>query len=204
MKQTILAFFVILATIYSCKKPEENTSSYLKIDKNLSEEIETKLANYNKHFNCEIEYSRYENDDLVEKSKTTPALSFTRLIDNVTTVTGFSGIDEGFGFILIITKDTTMIKTNVESTQPIFKLKENDTPQFGLFIPCKYQKVMVVNKPKFNNEEIISGKIELKSDNYYEMINNEFKSVRLEMKAYFISEPLPIVNKEYKTLVKQE
>ncbi|MES2862733.1 MAG: hypothetical protein V4666_01305 [Bacteroidota bacterium] len=203
MKHFYILIFLIF-TFSSCvNSQKEDVSPVLIIDEESNKEIENKLSNSNNEYNCIIEYNRYENDDLVENNKVTNALSFTRIEKETATITGFSGIDEGFGFILLVNKDTCMIKCEFESTNEVFKLEKNHVPTFGLYVPCKYQKTTLIKKPKFESGEIIKGKIDLKSENFYEKINNEFKSVRIEMKAYFISEPMPLENGKYKTLIKK-
>lgn len=203
MKQFYILSILIL-TLCSCEKTlNKENSPVLTIDKKSKIEIENKLSNSNKQYNCLIEYNRYENDNLVKSEQSTSALSFTRFENNTATVTGFAGIDEGFGFILLIAKDTCIIRCEMESTKEIFKLKENDTPSFGLYVPCKYQKATLIDQPKYNLGEIIKGKIEITSEDFYEKINDQFKLVRIEMKAYFISEPLPLENGKYKTLIKK-
>lgn len=197
----IIIFFIF--TFFSCVNSQKNEiSPILIIDKESKIEIDNKLANSNHHYNCLIEYNRYENDNLVESNKVVSALAFTRLEKSTATITGFAGIDEGFGFILLVDKDSCSIRCELQSTKDIYKLKKNDVPTFGIFVPCKYQKTTLIEKPKFESQEIIKGKIDIKSEDFYKKINEQFKSVRIEMKAYFISEPMPIENGKYKTLIK--
>jgi hypothetical protein len=202
-------FILLIAFIvYSCgnlqekESVQEKENSILSIDGKSNIEIDNYLSTSNKRYNCVLAFKRYENDKLIE-SDTTSALAFTRFENGTAAVSGFAGEDEGFGFILIIAKDTCMIRCEVESTKEIFKLKKNDAPIFGLNVPCKYQKATLTSDPKCEVGEIIKGKIEIKSDDYYEKIDNQFKLIRMEIKGYFISEPMPIENGKYKTLVKQ-
>jgi hypothetical protein len=203
--------FLLLVTFifYSCGNSQEKrsvkgkeASTILSIDEKTNVEIDNYLSTSNQRYNCVLAYNRYENNKLI-KSDTTSALAFSRFEEETVSITGFAGEDEGFGFILVITKDTCMIRCDVESTKEIFKLKKDDVPTFGIHVPCKYQKATLASNPKSVVGEIIKGKIEIKSDDYYEKINNQFKLIRMEIKGYFISEPMPIKNGKYKTLVKQ-
>lgn len=200
MKQLYLLFLTLC--LCSCGNSQEQKISSELNTGELNTEIENKLSDSNQHYNCIIEYNRYENNILKESNKTS-ALAFTRFENGIATVTGFAGVDEGFGFVLVLSKDTCMIRSEVESTKEIFKLKKNDIPTFGLFVPSKYEKATLVNNPKREEGEIIKGKVDVKSEDYYEKIDNQFKLVRLEITAYFISEPMPIKKGKYKTLVKK-
>jgi len=193
--------------VYSCGNSQEKTSvqekekSILSINGKTNIEIDNYLSTSNQRYNCVLTFNRYENDKLI-KSDTTSALAFTRFENGTAAVSGFAGEDEGFGFILIIAKDTCVIRYQVESTKEIFKLKRNDAPIFGIKVPCKYQKATLTSKPKFEVGEVIMGKIEIISDDYYEEVDKEIKLIRMEIKGYFKSEPMPIENGKYKTLVK--
>ena len=201
-KLQILSFLLLI--IYSCgNTTEQKKNKLINTDQKLYNEIEKKLSKHNKELNCLIEFKRYENDRLVQDFTEYGALAFTRFEGETATVSGFSGIDNGIGFLLLVSKDTCIIKHHVLSTNEIFKFNKNEKPTFEIMVPCKKEKISFCNDVKYIDGEIISGKIEFESDNYYEIINNKESRVKVEMKAIFKSEPLPIIDGKYKTLIKK-
>jgi len=201
MRQLHILSFLLLI-IYSCgNTTEKEKNTLINTDQKLY--IEKRLSKHNKELNCLIEFKRFENDNLVQDFTEYGALAFTRFEGETATVSGFSGIDNGIGFLLLISKDTCIVKYNALSTNEIFKLNKNEKSTFGVMVPCKSEKVSLCNDVKYMNGEIISGKIEFESDDYYEIINNKENRVKVEMKAIFKSEPMPVIDGKYKTLIKK-
>ncbi|MBK7307655.1 MAG: hypothetical protein IPI88_11895 [Chitinophagaceae bacterium] len=59
-----------------------------------------------------------------------------------------------------------------------------------LFITPSSFKLTLVDKPLFNENEVIQGIIEMTSDDYYEITHDGEKSKKVQLTSYFKTKPL--------------
>lgn len=99
-------------------------------------------------------------------------------------ITGFMIGQLGWGFELVLHKDSCIAASFALSDGKIYKYKKSDTDSIDLILlPNISQKVVLSKKPAFRAGEIVSGAIELKSIPYY--YTNDDGKCTINLKAYF-------------------
>jgi len=99
-------------------------------------------------------------------------------------ITGYMIGQLGWGFALLLYKDSCSAATYALSDGKIYKYNKSDTDSIDLILlPNTSQKVVLSRKPAFQAGEIVSGAIELKSvPYYYTNLNGKYT---INLKAYF-------------------
>lgn len=196
----------LLICFSSCAQKKESQNASYTIDSSIVSEISRKIEPFNGQANANISFVIYENDKEIVHSNEPgeAALSFTCLSDNTLMVDCLNGVNDGFGFSLVIGKDTSFIKFKVVSNNDnvLFKPSKNTILQPELLVNCSSRKVLLAHNPTFASGEVIQGKVELDSEPFYEVSNGKERRLKFRVKSYFKSEPLPVNNREYKTLKK--
>ena len=202
-----LTFCFLLISIISCaqKDSKSRTTDY-SIDNSVLKEIENKIEPFNLKANANISWTVFENDKIAStgNEEGEPALAFTSFIDNQIAIDCLNGVDNGFGFALVISSDTSILKLKVLSNNEalLFRKSHNSGFQPELLVPCLTKNITFANQPKFDKEEIVQGKIDLESEPFYELSNGKERKINFKLTAYFKSEPLPVIGNNYKTLKK--
>ena len=144
----------------------------------------------------EIKIKMYENDSLIfdaykEKDLKLPLFTMSNLKNDTIHITAFCGFTAAFGFYIDLFNDKSDI-TYLEHTDAlVYKLNKDDTAlQFSLSVPCPKQKLILVEEPHYKYGDVVEGKIELSSKDYYSKSNGEEKKYRVELTAWFKTEPL--------------
>jgi hypothetical protein len=95
----------------------------------------------------------------------------------------------GYGFKLVIFKDSCIVASFGLSDGKIYKYNQSDKDSIDFIpLPSISQKVILSKKPIFQREEIVAGLVEIKSVPFY-YVRLEGKN-RIELRAYFKSGPL--------------
>lgn len=185
--------------------PKTNKTSYT-VDNSIVSEVKRKIEQFNKQANSNISFIIFENNKKVVTSeqKGEPGLSFTTFIDNSVSIECLNGIEDGFGFSLVINPDTAILRFKVisNSDQVQFRLLENESLQPEVLVRCLTNNITLANPLQIKTGEVIEGKVELESDNFYEVSKEGKRKLKFKLVVYFQSEPLPIIDKQYKTLKK--
>jgi len=205
-------FFLILVLIFltACGQTKNrNTNSAYKIDTKLKDKIEQKVKSYNGVTKGSMEKIKiYENDSLIGDSytngKSFESRTMSTLEGDTANITGFLGMFAGLGFQITLYRDTCIIRHFAKSDAEIYKLNKSDSLTFGVSVPCKSYKLILVNKPTFKKGDVIEGIIELSSENYYEVANGKENKSRVELIGYFKTEPLQSLDDKLKKYDEQK
>ena len=106
------------------------------------------------------------------------------LIKDTIYITGYMIGELGWGFQLVLYKDSCIAASFGLSDDKVYKYSKSDTDSISyILLPNASQKVVLSKKPAFQNGEIIAGAIELKSiPYYYTILDGKFT---IDLKAYF-------------------
>jgi hypothetical protein len=106
-------------------------------------------------------------------------------------ITGYMIGQLGWGFELMLYKDSCIAASFGLSDGKIYKYKKSDTDSIDLILlPNISQKVVLSKKPAFQGGEIVVGMIELKSiPYYYTDLDGKYT---INLKAYFKTAALKV------------
>ena len=95
----------------------------------------------------------------------------------------------GYGFELLLFKDSCIVASFAISDGKIYKYNKSDRDSISFIpLPSISQKVTLSKKPSFQKGEVIAGKVEIKSvPFYYTDLEGKF---RIELVAHFKTAPL--------------
>jgi hypothetical protein len=95
----------------------------------------------------------------------------------------------GWGFELVIFKDSCIVASFGLSDSKIYKYNKSDADSIDfILLPSITQNVILSKKPSFQKGEIVAGAIKIKSvPYYYTRFEDKFK---IELSAYFRTAPL--------------
>ena len=96
------------------------------------------------------------------------------------------------GFSIAIFRDSCQFYVEESSalSSYYFKLNKKSPLTHTLFITPSSFKLTLVDKPLFNENEVIQGIIEMTSDDYYEITHDGEKSKKVQLTSYFKTKPL--------------
>ena len=99
-------------------------------------------------------------------------------------ITGYMINHLGWGFALVLFKDSCIAGSYALSDGIMYKYDESDTASSShILLPNVYQKLTLSKNPSFQIGEIISGAVDFKSITYYNTILKD--NLKIEIKAYF-------------------
>ena len=106
------------------------------------------------------------------------------LIKDTIYIAGYMTGELGWGFQLVLVKDSCIAASFGLSDGNVYKYNKSDVDSMSfILLPNVSQKVTLSKRPSYQKGEIISGAIELKSvPYYYAVLDGEF---RIELKSYF-------------------
>jgi hypothetical protein len=202
--RTPVFIILIFSFFSSCSQNKPHKSEIYTIDSSIVSEIDRKTEPFKGKYNANISFAVYENEKEVVRNNDLPALSFTSFANNIVAVDCLNGIDNGFGFFLMIGKDNSFVNLKVlsKSDSILFRQANDSTSQPELLVNSVNRKVILAHKPSFNQGEVIQGFVELESDYFHEVRNSKERKIKFWIKAFFKSEPIPVNKNQYKTLVK--
>ena len=207
-KTTIFTFMLIsfLFTAYGQTQSGSNESAY-QINGEIEEQIEEKVKTFNGVTKGSMDFKIYQNDSLIadtdSKGKSIECLLMTNLTSDTVNITGFMGMFAGFGYQIELFNDTCLVSYFAISDAEIYKLNKTDSLTFGVSVPCKSYKLTLTKKPIIKKGEIISGIVELESEEYFEVANGDENKYRVVLKGYFRTEPLQTLDDKLKQLEKK-
>ena len=206
MSNKILALVIGLLLFNFFSSSAQNIrlkSQIYQIDSSVVAEIDKMIEPFKGKSNANISFAIYENEKEFIRKNNLPALSLTSFSNNIVAVDCLNGVNEGLGFFLMISKDTSFVNLKVlsKSDSILFRSVKTSTLQPELLVNCESRKVILAHDPAFAQGEVIQGIVELESEYFYELRNNNEKKIKFWIKAFFKSEPIPINRNHYKTLV---
>jgi hypothetical protein len=183
---------ILFTTFNSCgqnrRKFENGTYS---VDSRIKDTVNMKLASIDKGFSI-IDYKTLWNDSLRFDSGFNKGsnISRTKAILSNDTIKLFCGLRDwlDFGFQIYLFNDTCIVKHFNASNNKIYKSNKSDSLINKISIGCKSYKLTLANKPKFKKGEILEGKIELISNEYYVWVEKEEKRCEVILIGYFKTE----------------
>lgn len=195
---------LIIGLFSSCEQPKRSKSAIYKIDSSVISTVNQKIAAFNGKSNACISFVMYEGDRAIIKEDNTAALSFTSFSKNIIAIDCLNGTNDGFGFFLMIGRDSSLVNFKVLSRNDsvLFKASEASTASPELLVKCMTSRVRLAREPGYVRGEVIQGIVELESEYFYEVRREKERKVKFKIEAYFKSEPVPVIDNKYKTLVK--
>ena len=198
----IRTLILSLLIIGSLSASAQNKHPVYTIDNTIAAEIDRKIEPLQGKYNASLSFVVYENGREVIKRDNKPALSFTSFSNNIVAVDCLNGTNDGFGFFLMIGKDTSFINFKVlsKSDSILFRSTNASALQPELLVNCASSKVTLAQAPTFVQGEVIQGFVDLESEPFYEVRNNKERKLSFRIVAFFKSEPTPVIKNQYKTL----
>jgi hypothetical protein len=194
MKKVTTISFAALFVLCTCNNARPGDYARFTVDNGMKSEIEKHQTVEGLVSMGEIKVKMFENDSLIfdgynEKTKF-PLFTIADLRNDTIHIIGFCGMTAAFGFYIDMYKDNAEITTLIKTDAEIYKLNKEDSLQFGLSVPCTAKKLVVTDKPTYKKGDVIEGEIELTSKDFYEVANGKEKKTRLQLTAWFKTEPL--------------
>jgi hypothetical protein len=207
-KSAIFAFILINFLFLACRQTKNNSNNEAyQIDIKIKEQIKQKVKTSGIVTMGSMDFKMYQNDSLIvdtySKDKSIDCRLITTLNGDTASITGFMGMFSGFGYQIGLFKDTCIVRHFAKSDTEIYKLSKTDSLTFGVSVPCKSYKLTLVETPILKKGEIISGIIELESEDYFEVANGDENRYRIELKGYFKTEPLQTLDEKLKQYEKR-
>ncbi|MDR2921117.1 MAG: hypothetical protein LBV72_17355 [Tannerella sp.] len=187
--QTIIIFLLSFLS-FSCKSEGTGGMGKYKVDESLKKEVERNIGDMNGFPVGSLELKIYENDVLTfdnfgddEKGE---LLFMTSYQGDTMCIIGFAGFTVALGFYLDLYGDNYELTYMVKSDAEIYKYNEDDErASYKLSVPCSYTSCILTSKPTFTKGDVVSGVVELKSNDFWDLANGRKNKYRVELKAYF-------------------
>ena len=204
MSKIIRALVLCLLIVASLSASAQSKHPVYTVNNTIVSEIDRKIEPFQGKYNANLSFVVYEDAKEVIKRDNKPALSFTSFSNNIVAVDCLNGTNDGFGFFLMIGKDTSFINFKVlsKSDSILFRSANASALQPELLVNCASSKVTLAQAPTFVQGEVIQGFVDLESEPFYEVRNDKERKVSFRIVAYFKSEPTPVNKNQYKTLSK--
>jgi len=185
-----IAIFLLSLLSFCCKSERVEEMPKYKVDESLKEEVERNTGEMNGVPVGRVELKMYVDDVLTfdnfgdeEKGE---LIFMTAYEGDTICITGFAGFAIALGFYLDLHGDTYELTYLVKSDMETYKYNEDDEQiYYKLSVPCSYTSCILTSKPTFAKDDIVSGVVELKSNDFWYMSNGEKSKYRVELKAYF-------------------
>ena len=206
MKKTIIFTFILINFLFTAcgQTKSDSFKSTYQINSKIKNQIDQKVKTFNGVTKGSMDFKMYENDSLIVDSdsfgKSIECMLNTTLSSDTVRIIGFMDMFAGFGYQIELYKDTCIVHHFATSDAKIYKLKKTDSLAFGVSVPCKTYSLTLTEKPTIKKGEIISGIVELESEDYFEVANGDENKYRVVIKGYFRTEPLQTLDEKYKQL----
>ena len=219
-KLIILSFLLFFSTIFSfkisCLETNIQNNSY-EINPKIKAIIESKIdssikSKLEENKNNQIPFDKlkklislngfgtmdfkiYQDDSIIadtyKEGKSMDCIIMAYLEGDTVNLSGYFGLTAGFGFAIALFADTCIVQHFAHTDASIYRLKKTDSLAWNVSVPCKTYKLTLGEKSKNKKGDIIYGKVELLSDNYYEKDNNNpEKKYSMQITGYFKTRPL--------------
>src|SRR5579863_5930762 len=149
----ILYIAFLFPALFSCSQDHGKISfkGYF-VDNAVKQKVDPKVRSVNGVTLSTIDFKIYENDSLIADSYATgksidECMTMTSLQGDTILITGYVGMFGGFGYQIALFKDTCMVAHFAKSDAEIYKLKEKDSLDFGVTVPCRHYTLTLSEKP---------------------------------------------------------
>ncbi|MCA0381169.1 MAG: hypothetical protein LCH58_03335 [Bacteroidetes bacterium] len=131
------------------------------------------------------------NAQYVDEGSLKNQLAIWATLDGDTANISFDhGLAKGVGFNLSLFGDTCLVTYTARSNEANYKLPFDNKWNSQVTTNCRQFKLTLVNKPRFEKQEVIEGMIELTSNDYHILSNNVSKKMSARLLAFFKTVPL--------------
>lgn len=195
MKITLLAIIVTAFLFnYGQSQPFTPIVNVVSIDSQMHDSIEMRTIELDGRLYGSINFRLFGNDSLLVEYQAFDVNSYAKNMsflhgDTIKTVGFLNFIKFGFGYsVLLSNENTCSISCVIASESGTLKLHKEDTLSESLIVPCVSSELIIPSKPKFKQGEIVLGKINLISSDFYDVEEDAEIKYRLELTGYFKTE----------------
>jgi hypothetical protein len=190
-----ITYPLILLQFLSCNAQTEHIpAGTYGIDPSIKTAVDKSIKKDGNMVLGHMDIKMFEDDKEIHNTfntdKKIPFLTRTNIYGDIISISGFSGMFAGFGFILNIRGDSCEIFFNIATDAPnVYKLNATDTTYTsGLLVPTTSSKVILSEKPNIKaltKFKPLDGYVEFESREYYEKSNGKDKRFKIAIKTYF-------------------
>ena len=184
-------FALVCCVLRSCApaaKPYDNRN-YI-VDPGISSQVSKKLKSSDGKNASSLFFKAWQNDSIIAENLThgkilSDCITMSDLEGDSLQITSFAGMFAGFGYRIVLFRDTAVVRFMQKSDTEIYALNKDDSLSFGVFVPCRSYKLTLSKKPEFKREQIIEGMIDLRSEDFYEVANGKINRYSMQIVGYF-------------------
>lgn len=188
----LLVITILFLSFLSCESKRQYSGILpLKINKSITKEVNNNIESmYDTHVGL-MDIKVYEDDVLLANDEKEKAklLFLTSLRNDTISITGFSGFATALGFYLDLHGDNYTLSFMIHADSEIYRYTKDGDRHFTLSVPCSYTSCILTSKPTFSKGETVSGVVELKSEDFWQVLSNgKENKYHVELKAYFLAQ----------------
>jgi hypothetical protein len=118
--------------------------------------------------------------------KNLPAITQASLSHDTIFITSFLMAREAsFGYKIILTRDSCIVKYFSLADEDIFKVNKTDKPSHLITLVCQIKKLTLSKKPQFKVDELIEGVVELATNDFWSFHSGLDTKVSTHLTGYF-------------------
>lgn len=187
----ILLLTIVTGLLGACIQHKEPApvAAYT-VDSSIKAEVSKKVKAHSGEPTSSADIKIYEDDSLLfdshnqGKSIENGTVIASQYNDTISIACDL-GTLSGFGYKILLFKDTCIITHTIKYDADILRLHKNDDPVSQLNVPCTAYKLTLSRHPSFKIGESLDGIVEFTTADYYEDINAGKKKCRLQLKGWF-------------------
>ncbi len=195
MRITLLTIIVTAFLFkYGQSQPSAPIVNVVSMDRQMKDSIEMRTIELEGRLYGSINFRLFGNDSLLVENQTFDVNSYAKNMsflhgDTIQTFGFLNFIKFGFGYNVVLSNENTCsISCIIASESGTLKLHKEDTLSESLIVPCVSSELIIPAKPKFKQGEIVLGKINLISSDFYDVEEDAEIKYRIELTGYFKTE----------------
>lgn len=195
MKISLLTIIVTAFLFeYGQSQPLAPIVNVVSIDSQMHDSIERRTIELDGRLYGSINFRLFGNDSLLVEYQAFDVNSYAKNMsflhgDTIQSVGFLNFIKFGFGYsVLLSNENTCSISCVIASESGTLKLHKEDALSESLIVPCVSSELIIPSKPKFKQGEIVLGKINLISSDFYDVEEDAEIKYRIELTGYFKTE----------------
>lgn len=195
MKITLLTIIVTAFLFdYGQSQPLAPIVNVVSMDSQMHDSIERRTIELDGRLYGSINFKLFGNDSLLVEYQAFDVNSYAKNMsflhgDTIQSVGFLNFIKFGFGYsVLLSNENTCSISCVIASESGTLKLHKEDALSESLIVPCVSSELIIPSKPKFKQGEIVLGKINLISSDFYDVEEDAEIKYRIELTGYFKTE----------------
>lgn len=195
MKISLLTIIVTAFLFdYGQSQPLAPIVNVVSMDSQMHDSIERRTIELDGRLYGSINFKLFGNDSLLVEYQAFDVNSYAKNMsflhgDTIQSVGFLNFIKFGFGYsVLLSNENTCSISCVIASESGTLKLHKEDALSESLIVPCVSSELIIPSKPKFKQGEIVLGKINLISSDFYDVEEDAEIKYRIELTGYFKTE----------------